>query len=195
VKRPIFGLGPLVLGTGAFILGLFLFVGWLLPGTWSAERSIVLAAPPAVLFPLVDAPESWRRWTPWPDSGLVASGPAHGVGARLSWNDPELGEGSFHIVEALPDSLVRYRVEVQGGSMRTDGTMHLRPEAGGTRVVWKEQGDFGANPLMGYWARFMSRAQGAELEKALERLETVAEGGDGEKKAAPADSGSVDAAR
>jgi hypothetical protein len=41
----------------------------------------------------------------------------------------------------------------------------------------------------------MSRAQGAELEKALERLETVAEGGDGEKKAAPADSGSVDAAR
>jgi hypothetical protein len=63
--------------------------------------------------------------------------------------------------------------------------MRLSAEGGGTRIRWREQGDFGANPLMGYWARFMERAQGAELEKALDRLGSVAEAA---RARAPADS-------
>lgn len=165
----------MVLGAAAAFLFVLLIIGWILPGTWSAERSEVLPAQPAAVFALADSPEGWKQWTPWPDSGLVREGPAHGVGARLAWNDENLGNGSFEIVTAEPDSLIRYRVVVQDSSMHTDGTFRLKPEAGGTRVTWREQGDFGANPLMGYWARFMERAQGRELEKALTRLGTLAE--------------------
>lgn len=168
--------GPRILGAAAALLILFLGVGLALPGTWSAERSALLSAPPSVVFPLLERPSAWRMWTAWPDSGLVATGPEQGVGARLTWDDRELGDGAFEIVEATPLSRVRYRVEVEGGSLHTDGTFTLEPEAGGTRLTWREEGDFGWNPLMGYWARFMERAQGRELEKAMARLERLASG-------------------
>jgi hypothetical protein len=127
-----------------------------------------------VVFGFVDAPAGWRAWTTWPDSGLTPQGPPRGPGAALSWNDPELGDGSFRIVEALAPERVRYEVAVQGGAMRTEGTVSLSSEGSGTRVDWREAGDFGWNPLMGYWALFMERAQGREMEKSLARLGEVA---------------------
>lgn len=166
--------GTRILAGGALLLGLFLGVGFLLPGTWSAERTATLASPLEAVFPLIDAPQAWRRWTEWPDSGLVAEGPERGVGARLAWDDPDLGNGSFEITAVEPLRSVRYLVKVQGGSMHTSGTFLLEPEGSGTRVTWREEGDFGRNPLMGYWARLMSRAQGRELEKALGRLDELA---------------------
>lgn len=169
-----FSLGTRILGAGAAVLVLFLAVGFALPRTWSAQRSAWVAEPPEQVFPLLDAPASWRAWTAWPDSGLVAEGPERGVGARLSWNDRDLGDGSFEIVESVPLERVRYRVQVQGGSMHTDGTLSLAPEEGGTRVTWREEGDFGWNPLMGYWARLMERVQGREMDKALARLGAMA---------------------
>lgn len=183
-----FSLGTRILATGAALLFLFLGVGFALPGTWSAERTVVLSAAPGALYPLVEAPAAWRAWSEWPEQGLVPDGPERGVGARLSWDDPELGNGSFEIVEAVPQARVRYRVEVEGGSMRTEGTFLLAPEGAGTRVTWTEEGDFGWNPLMGYWARLMERAQGRELERALRRLDAMAL-----EAEAPADAGSAGA--
>ena len=169
-----FSLGVRILGSLAGLLVLVLAVGFALPGTWSAERSVVLAAPPEALYPLMEAPSSWRKWTAWPDSGLVAEGPERGEGAGLRWDDPELGDGRFEIVEAIPLQRVRYRVEVEGGAMHTQGVLTLVQETGGTRVSWREEGDFGWNPLMAYWAWFMERVQGRELEKALARLDSMA---------------------
>lgn len=190
MRWPALSPGSVLLGAAGGVLLLFLGIGWLLPGSWSAERSTVLDAPPRSVYPWVDSPAGWQRWTPWPDSGVVREGPERGAGARLSWDDEELGNGSFEIVQAVPDSLVRYRVVVQGGSMHTDGTMRLAAAGAGTRVEWREEGDFGSNPLMGYWARFMAHAQGAELEKALDRLGALAAGVDDE---APADTVTADA--
>ena len=65
---------------------------------------------------------------------------------------------------------VSYRVEVNDGRMSTDGTLELNPEGAGTRVRWREEGDLGRNPLMGYWALSMDRAQSDELQKSLDRL-------------------------
>ncbi|MDP2958392.1 MAG: SRPBCC family protein [Longimicrobiales bacterium] len=168
-----FSVGVRILGSLAGLLALVLAVGFALPGTWSAERSLAVAAPPESLYPLLEAPSSWRKWTAWPDSGLAAEGPERGVGAALRWDDPELGDGRFEIVEAVAPEKVRYRVEVEGGTLRTEGVLTLVREEGGTRVTWREEGDFGWNPLLGYWARFMERVQGRELEKALVRLDSM----------------------
>lgn len=175
--RSPFGLGALVLGALAALLVLFLVVGFVLPGTWSAQASVEIAAPPQAVFPWLDSPRAWTRWTPWPDSGLVVGGPAHGVGASMSWNDSNLGDGHFQVVEADAPRVVRYRVEVQKKSMRTDGTLRLQERNGQTEVTWREDGDFGHNPLMGYWARVMRRLQGAQLQKDLTKLKTLVEGG------------------
>jgi hypothetical protein len=178
-----FSFGTRILGAGAGVLLLALAVGFVLPGTWSAERSTVISLPPGTVFPLLDSPDGWREWTPWPDSGVVAEGPPRGRGSRLAWSSRDLGDGFFEIVDTQRDVWVTYHVEVQGGSMRTEGRIDLEGVPEGTRVTWREEGDFGRNPLMGYWARFMKRAQEAEMEKGLARLEAKAR--EGSASAAP----------
>lgn len=177
MNRGILGPGTLVLGGGAVILVGFLAVGYALPGTWEASADTVLALPPDAVAPLLDAPEGWRAWTAWPDSGLVRFGPGRGGGASVSWNDRELGSGTFTVEQVDADGSVAYSVEVAGvggSGMRTTGTIALERVPGGTRVTWREHGDLGSNPLMGWWARSMRRAQSAEMAKGLARLGTAA---------------------
>jgi len=168
-------IGVKFFGAGAIFLFSFLLVGLLLPGTWSAEREIVIQAPPGAVFPYLDNPDRWGDWTAWPDANAARRGPERGAGATRSWNDPEFGDGVFTIVASRPEQEVEYRVEVQNGAMVTLGRLILNPEEGGTRVSWREEGDFGWNPLMGYLARSMDRYQGREFEKGLEQLRSVVE--------------------
>lgn len=171
-----FSLGTKILGGAAGLLLLFMAVGYLLPARWEATAEAHIAAAPSELFPYVSTPEGWQSWTPWPDSGLVRGGPAQGPGARLTWENRELGSGVFTIEEVEPPGRVAYTVAVEGGSMRTSGTVTLEPEGSGTLVTWREAGDLGSNPLMGYWARAMGRAQSTELAKGLDRLRTLVTG-------------------
>lgn len=130
--------------------------------------------PADIVFQFLDSPEGWQAWTPWPESGVERSGPERGTGATLSWDDQELGTGSF-IIQGLEEySMVKYQVEVGDGAMQASGTITLTPENQGVRITWFEEGDLGPNPLMGYWALSMSRAQSDELVKGIERLSELA---------------------
>jgi len=172
--RGLFGPGTIVLGGGAVLMIAFLAVGFFLPGTWSATAETTIDAGPEVLLGYLDSPEGWRKWTPWPDS-ITRSGPERGPGARIAWESREFGSGSFQIEESTLAG-VAYSVDVAGAGenpMRTHGTVTLTPENGRTRVVWDESGDLGRNPLMGYWALSMDRAQSTELGKSLDRLAEV----------------------
>ena len=173
MRRGPFSVGTIVLGGGGLLLGLFLLVGWLLPSTWEAEATLHISAPATAVYALLDSPEGWQRWTPWPESGVQRSGVTRGEGATLAWDDPELGSGAFSIVSATESERVGYSVRVDDGAMRTDGTITLTPETDGVRVTWHETGDLGWNPLMGYWALSLDRAQSAELAKGLERLRAL----------------------
>jgi len=179
MTRGLFGPGPIVLGGGSLLLGAFLAVGFVLPGTWRAEAQASLAVGVDELRPLLDSPEGWRRWTQWPDSGLDRSGPERGAGARIAWSSRELGTGSFRI-DQVSATRVAYTVDVQGvgrETMRTVGPITLDVEPDGTPVRWRESGDLGRNPLMGYWALSMERAQSAEMEKSLSRLARIVRSG------------------
>ena len=163
-----FPLKVLTAAIGLLVLGVA--VGFLLPGRWEVERSAVLPAPPAEVFPWLDDPRRWDRWAPLGDVRATFSGPARGTGATRTWDDPEIGDGAFTIRSSVPDREIAYRVDVQDGRMVTEGTLRLEPEGSGTRVVWHERGDFGPNPLLGYVAGAMDRTQGAQMEAALARL-------------------------
>ncbi|MEM7415730.1 MAG: SRPBCC family protein [Gemmatimonadota bacterium] len=166
----LFGPGTLVLGGGAVILIGLLVVGLFLPSEWSASAERAVAADAETVLTLLDAPEGWREWTTWPDS-TQRSGPDRGTGARMSWEDRELGSGSFRIEEATASS-VSYAVEVAGvgGSLITRGTITLIEGSTGTTIQWEERGDLGSNPLMGWWGLTMERAQSRELTKSLDQL-------------------------
>jgi uncharacterized protein YndB with AHSA1/START domain len=163
-----------VLAGGALALATFLVVGLFLPTAFQVEASRLVNASPEAIFRYLDSPEGWRDWTTWPESGLERSGPSRGEGARIAWKDLDLGTGSFTITKAVPYERIEYRVEVSGGTMYTDGAITLLTEPGGVRVTWRESGDLGNNPLMGYWGLLMEPAQSEELAKGLERLAELA---------------------
>ncbi|MDX1495832.1 MAG: SRPBCC family protein [Longimicrobiales bacterium] len=178
--RGIFGPGTLVLGGGAALLIAFLAVGFFLPGSWAATAEATIPVSADSLGPYLDSPEGWQAWTPWPDSLSPGPGPRRGAGSSMTWSDPDLGSGIFRIEAVNADGGVRYSVEVEGVGgdvMRTDGSLFLTPRGDSTHVVWREEGDLGANPLMGFWALSMERAQGTEMRKSLDRLAEVAAGG------------------
>src|SRR3970282_2878763 len=47
------------------MLLLVLGIGYLLPGAWQVERSVVIRAPAAAIFPHLNSLKQWRDWTGW----------------------------------------------------------------------------------------------------------------------------------
>jgi uncharacterized protein YndB with AHSA1/START domain len=184
-------LGAKIFGVLAGILVLYLAVGLLLPGTWEAEEDIRLPFPPAAVFPYLERVDQWRQWTPMPQSGVTELGPEAGPGAGLQWDDPQYGKGRMEILAVQGDTLVEYRVAVEDGTLQIRGSLRLRSRERGSQLVWRETGDFGWNPLLGYAARSMARSQGSAMRSSLERLRSLIEEAHGRPRSrepAPPDS-------
>ena len=160
----------------AILLGGVLLVGLLLPGVWEAHAEIrIEAAPEEVFVHLTDA-EGWARWTPMPESGVeVLEANEEAQAGGWMWDDPRYGSGRFYLMEIDSPRQLRYVVEVEGGSLRTDGTLILEAVDGATEIRWMEEGDFGWNPILGYLAARMGRAQTEQMEGSLDRLRGVVE--------------------
>jgi len=162
--------GARIFGALAGILLLYLLVGLLLPGTWTATEEAVLPVPPSAVYPYLSRISAWGAWTPFPETGLEVFGPSDGVGAGVRWDDPRYGKGEARIVEARQDTAVGYEVLIEGGALKIRGSLTLIAEGEGSRVRWVENGDFGWNPLMGYAARGMASTQGEAMKSSLLRL-------------------------
>lgn len=171
------------LGAIALLCLGFLVVGILLPSGWSAERSVRIAAPSETIFPLLSSAERWGDWTPSPEAGVELFGPAEGVGSGRRWDDEMYGEGEFIVTESQPPREMAYEVAVEGGSIRILGRIRLEDSGGETIVHWREEGDFGWNPLLGYLTNRMNEIQGGQLEGSLAKLRQLV---DAERPVEPA---------
>ncbi len=160
----------------ALLLG-FLAIGFLLPSGWTVERTALFDAPPEAIYPHLAGAAAWERWTPSPESGSEYFGPAEGAGSGRRWDDGGYGSGEFVVTEAVPGERVGYDVLVEGGSIRIHGEIRLAPEGERTRILWREEGDFGWNPLLGYIAIRMEELQGGQLEASLQSLRLLVEEG------------------
>jgi len=167
--RP-YAIGAMILGAVALLIAGFLVVGILLPGGWVVERTIQIEAPAAEVYPLLDRAAGWEEWTPSPETGVELFGPEQGVGSGRRWDDPGYGRGEFVITGSVPPQEVTYEVNVEDGAIRIRGRLVLEEAPGATLVRWREEGDFGRNPLLGYLAGRMEDLQGAQLEASLARL-------------------------
>lgn len=154
----------------ALLLLSFLGIGFALSGEWSAERERVVAAPRQEVHRVLEDLAVWPEWSSMGQVDGELSTPSSGQGATLSWDDPQWGQGVFTLTEVDADG-VAYEVRVEDGSLQTWGRIALSSEADGTRVTWREEGDFGWNPLLAWFALGMDRVQGTELEKSLDALE------------------------
>lgn len=165
-----------------FVLGTLILIavaiagGFLLPDRAHVERSIVIDATPAAIFPYVNGFEHFNEWSPWarldPQMQVQRQGPASGVGARQSWlsDKPGVGSGSQEIVESVPDQRVRMRLEFTGFSGSNDVAFLLVPQDGATRVTWTYDTQFHGNILNRYFGLLLDRMIGRDYDQGLANL-------------------------
>ncbi len=160
----------------ALIAGYFL-----LPGSIHMERETVIEAPPHVVFALVHSYARFNEWSPWakidPEgTEYEYSGPAQGVGAKMSWTSDhnQVGNGSQEITGATPNTEVLTSLDF-GEQGLADAFYRLTPEGSGTKVVWgfdsELQGLIGR--FFGYF--FLEGMLGPQYEQGLADLKALAE--------------------
>jgi len=137
----------LALGFAALLAIALAFVA-LQPSAFTVSRSLVIAAPPAVIYPQIADLRAMNVWSPWahmdPKLVMTYDGPAAGVGARSAWQSPQLGDGRMSIVAATPDRDVELKLELLGPMGATNRVrFHLEPVAQGTEVTWSMDGNNG----------------------------------------------------
>ena len=156
-------------------------VAYLLPRTVRVERSIVIDAPRATVFALVNGFRLFNKWSPWapldPEARYTYEGPDSGAGAKMAWSgDPKkVGSGSQEIVESRPPEMVRTQLDF-GDQGTATALFTLAGEGSGTKVTWGFDSDLGMNPMSRYFGLMMDRILGPLYEKGLASLKTLAEG-------------------
>ncbi len=173
-------LRKVLIGFAALIVVLLVVIATR-PSTYRVERSTRIAAPPDVVFGLVNDFHAWDRWSPWakldPTMKTTYGGPPSGVGATYAWTgNAKVGEGNMRITESRPAQEVGIRLEFikpMPGVSQTE--FSFRPESGGTQVSWVMSG---TNNFLGKaFTLFadMDAMIGKDFEKGLAAMRTEAE--------------------
>lgn len=118
------------------------------PDDFRVERSVVIAAAPAEVFPYVNNLRNWDAWAPWagidPDSKVDFAGPEEGEGSSMTWNgNNDVGEGTITILESLPGEMLKYRLDFRRPMEDTAmADFMLKAQEGGnaTEVTWSMYG-------------------------------------------------------
>jgi uncharacterized protein YndB with AHSA1/START domain len=163
---------------GAIVLAV-VAAGFLLPSTFSVQRSIEIGAAPKKVYDLIVEPKRWKDWSVWtrrdPDMRITYSGPPFGMGAKWSWVSKSEGTGAMEFTRVEPDRAVEYSLSFPEFNMRSTGALRLEPVGNGTRVTWTNLGDVGGNPLKHYLPLMMDRMIGPDFEGGLTNLKALAE--------------------
>ena len=157
-------------------------IGMLLPREETVERWTQINAPASEIYPLVANLEAYQQWSPWanldPDATYTFGDIPEGVGATMTWasDSPDVGNGSMEITEATENAALT--VALNFGDMG-GGTAFWEFEeaAGTTTATWRLVADMGAGPIGRWLGLKMDDWVGADYERGLANLKTVAEGG------------------
>jgi effector-binding domain-containing protein len=169
-----------ILITLVAIVVILVVIGFVLPKTRHVERSVVIDAPPCVVFAQVNGFRHFNDWSPFvavnPDAKYDFDGPDFGIGSKMTWTvtDPKPETGSQTIVASTPYE--RVDVELDLGSQGVSQVAYLLlPEDGGTRLTWAFDTDFGLNIIGRYFGLILDRQLGPLYAQGLANLKRIAE--------------------
>jgi len=150
------------------------------PGTFRIERSTVVNAPPEKVFPLINDLHAFNSWNPFlkmePDSKLVYTGPAQGLGAAYSWEGKKTGAGSMEIIEAAPSRIAMRLEFTKPFAAKNLAEFSMDGRGGSTNVTWAMSGQSPFfRKLMGLFFS-MDKMVGTTFAQGLADLKSKAEG-------------------
>jgi hypothetical protein len=162
----------------AVLVILLVLVAFFFPRHYRVERSAVFKAQPEKIHAQIANLRAWKTWGVWqerdPAMTITYSDPASGVGAWSAWVSAKEGSGKMTITQQTP-VLVAYALEFPDFGTKSSSTMTLTPEAGGTRVTWKDEGDLGMNPMNRWFGLFLEKLLGADFDHSLSNLKRLVE--------------------
>jgi len=164
----------------ALIAALLIFVSTR-PDVFQVERKAVIQAPPEKVFALINDFRQWEAWSPWAkkDPGMKSTFSAitSGQGATYAWDgNKEVGRGRMEIVEAVPSSKVRIKLDFEAPfKAHNIVTFTLEPGDGATRVTWLMEGPVPWFAKIIHLFFNMDRMVGRDFEAGLAAMKIAAE--------------------
>jgi uncharacterized protein YndB with AHSA1/START domain len=168
----------------ALVVVVVIFLGYVAaqPSDFKIAREIRINAPAEVIFPYVNNAKKLDEWNPWmkldPNTQVTYTGPAEGKGSASHWvAGSQVGTGSATIIDSVPYSLVRTRLDyVKPFESTNTVEFNLKSEGNQTVVTWSNEGK---NKFIGriMCTLFfnMDKMVGGMFEKGLADLKTLAE--------------------
>ena len=159
---------------------LLVVVGCVLPSTTHVERSTVINAPQAQIFAYLNDFQKFNLWSPWankdPNTRYQFSGPASGVGSKMSWQSDHkgVGSGSQEITVSQPSDYLETFLDF-GDQGTATANFRLSNTNGLTQITWGFDVDHGWNLLSRYFGLMMDDMVGADYEAGLVNLKRVVE--------------------
>ena len=152
------------------------------PARYRVSRSTTIAAPAPVVFAQVNDFHKWNAWNPWakmdPAMKQTYEGAPTGVGAIYTWTgNRQVGEGRMTLTESRPPDLIRINLEfLKPFAATSTAEFTFRPEGQRTAVTWSMVGNLSFVAKVIHLFVGMDRMIGANFEKGLADMKSVAEG-------------------
>jgi hypothetical protein len=168
----------------AAIIALVLVVAAVRPDSFRVERSLVIQAPPQRIYEQIQDFHRWQAWSPYekldPAMKREIAGAPSGVGAVYAWDgNRNAGAGRMEIVEAVPASRVRIRLDFQRPMENTStAELDIVPEGNASRVTWAMHGPAPYVTRLFGLVFDMDKMIGKDLEEGLRNLERITEAAD-----------------
>ncbi len=166
-----------VVGVG--VLGLIGVIA-MQPSHVHVERSAVVGAAPADVYPFANDLSLWMKWNPWdamePSAVKTFSENPVGVGAFYTWKGEQTGSGKMTIASTVPDQNIVYDLQfTEPFVAKADVSFTFTPDAAGTKVVWAYDADAGFMEKAAGLFMDMDGMLGGDFERGLKALGPLAE--------------------
>ena len=150
------------------------------PDSFRLSRSVVIAAPPERVFPLINDLRRFNEWNPFakmdPAGVMTYDASSAGVGGAYSWQGEKTGEGRMQITESVPGQRVTARLDFRKPfEAHNVVDFSVQAAGGGTTVTWAMHGPMPyLNRLMTIFFD-MDKTVGKDFEAGLANLKALAE--------------------
>jgi len=161
------------------IIALILVVAAFLPGSYTVERSVEIAKPPEVVYPLVADYNNWLKWSPWPkmdpDAKQTVTGTAGAAGHSWSWEGEKSGVGSMTLAQVEENRSVQSKLVFKKPmNSEADDYILLEPTPTGTKVTWRNTGNL-PYPVGRFFGLGVEGMLGPQFEEGLAGVKSIAE--------------------
>lgn len=151
-------------------------VGACLPDHGRIERSVEVSSPVRQVFDSVDTFHRYSEWAALrrydPQALVQLEGPESGVGAKVTWNGANVGQGALSILSTEQDAEVRMGLDNDWAGENKTYTVTLVPSTNGktVRIKWAYDVDYGWNLRSRYAGLYIHGAPDQQVQSYLANL-------------------------